>query len=157
MRVLSIVALLALMAVGCDTESYVYYRQQPIPTDTWRYGDSLVWDFEVEDTTRVYTLLLDVAHRTDYPYQNLYYRAYTTYPDGTRLDQVINTDLLDGAGRYYGRCDDEACDLRVVLQQRARFPQVGQYRFGVEQYTRTDALSGVQSLAFGLQVVDELE
>ena len=152
MRTILIALTTAITLVGCDTESYTYYQQQPVAQGTWDYGDSLVWDFEVTDTAQTYTLLLDIAHRTDYPYQNLYYRAYTTYPDGTRLDQVINTDLLDGTGRYYGRCDDNVCDLRVILQERARFPQVGQYRFVAEQYTRSEALDGVEQLAFGLQV-----
>ena len=148
MRFLSLFCLLGLLA-SCGP-AYLYEAERPLPDATWTYADSLSFDFDIADTTAVYDLYLDVTHRPDYAYQNLYTRILTAFPNGQRLDQTLSLELADKTGRWNGDCGGTRCTVRIPLQERAYFPLPGTYALTVHQYMRKEALPGIE--AVGLAV-----
>ena len=139
--------LCTLFACGPD---YLYEAERPLTDATWTYADSLRFDFEIEETDRVYDLFLDVTHSPDYAYQNLYTRLFTDFPNGQRLDQTLSLELADKTGRWNGDCGGTRCTVRIPLQERAYFPLPGTYALTVHQYMRKEALPGIE--AVGLAV-----
>ena len=129
----------------------LYQEERLIPTEQWTYSDSLVYAFEIEDTLAIYNLYLDVQHQPDYPYQNMYIRIHTTFPGGERLQEVLNIDMAEPSGNWYGDCGRSGCSLRVNLQEGAYFNVAGPYRITIEQFMRQNPLPGLTSLTLALE------
>lgn len=111
--------------------------------DVWVYDEALTFDFSVQDTSLRYEFLLDVSHSRDYPYQNLYTRITTVFPDETIQEDIISLELANKLGLWEGNCRRALCELTIGLQDRVRFDTPGDYQLQFEQYTRQDSLPGV--------------
>jgi len=148
MRHLPLATLFALLVLAsCGSEPF-YEKTYPIESDTWTYADSLTFEVNIPDTTTVYNLFLEVRHRTDYSFQNLYVNIHTEFPGGRRLSRVVSLELADKAGLWLGDCNGESCTLNIPLQTDAYFNQTGAYRWIIEQYMRKAQLAGISAITF---------
>lgn len=148
------VLIFGLFITACGHRT-VYSEHHALPESGWTYADSLNFSVEIVDTLRLYDLIIDLVHQKDYPFQNLYTRIHTTFPDGKRLTQVLSLELAGKTGKWEGRCSGSRCRLSLPIQKKAYFNQSGNYAFTIEQYMRVDSLKGIQSL--GLRVTDQGE
>ncbi|HMX38793.1 MAG TPA: gliding motility lipoprotein GldH [Saprospiraceae bacterium] len=139
---------------ACGPE-YLYQGQQPIAGGQWMYRDSAVFRFQVPDTSTRYDFFLDIEYDEAYPFQNLYLRLSTDYPNGRRLSKVMSFDLFDTQGEVLGKSASGHSRLRTPLQENAYFNAAGQYSVTVAQHTRRDSLAGIKSI--GLAVVRRKE
>ena len=118
--------------------------------EVWAYGDSLSFEFSIQDTSKQYDLMVDIGHNARFPYQNLYSTISTIYPDAKRMDQILSFEMAEKTGRWYGKCKDETCKLTIPLQASVRFDQVGDYVIGFEQFSRKDSLWGFRDFTLRL-------
>lgn len=137
--------ILSFLFLACGEDPY-YSKTLSINEDLWSYTDTLDYEIEVVDTISTYDLMLDIAHSTEFAYQNLYIRIWTLFPDGIILDQTLPIDFADKKGNWYGDCNASNCDLRVILQENAHFDQMGLHRFRIVQYMRTDPVKGISAI-----------
>lgn len=141
---------LALMAIllgftACQND-YFYDQTVNPEAETWRYDQPAQFDFTIQDTSIRYDFLLDIKHREDFSYQNLYTEIITQFPDSTSQDDVVSLELADKLGLWVGDCRKGYCSLTIALQEQARFAIPGDYSLRLEQFTRTDSLPGVAAL-----------
>lgn len=149
MKHLLFLSLLALAACG---PSYEYEQEYELSEQGWAYQDSLDFSFAISDTATIYNLWLSVTHSPEYSYQNLYTRIHTTFPDGSRLSEVLSLELMPTeAGRWQGNCSSTSCHLQIPIQEGAYFDQAGDYTITIEQHMRESPVAGVQGLAFMLE------
>ena len=146
----TIILLTGMLFSACQPRP-VLNEKKTFPDQQWTYADTLDFEVAIDDTTQLYDLYLDVGHSPDFPNQNCYVKIFTRFPDGQRLDKLISLELADKSGAWFGRCNGKSCRLAIPLQTRAYFNQPGDYLFTIEQYTRMDTLSGVQSM--GMRIV----
>lgn len=144
-----VVASLVLSACG---SRYVLREVKNFDQVGWLYADSLQATLALQDTARIYDIQLLVHHSEAYPYQNLYVRIHTIFPNGKRLSQPLSLELADKSGRWFGKGRQNR-KLVLPIQENAYFNEKGTYRFVIEQFMRVDLLVGVQ--AIGLQVVNK--
>lgn len=137
-------------AGGCG-ESFVWEQEYALPETGWRWADTLFFSFDIADTSRVYDMLLELDHTTEYPFQNLYVRIHTSWPDGSTRTDLLSLEMADRQGRWLGDCGGRRCRLRILVQQQIFFPQVGTYRLAIEQYTRRNPIEGVEAVALRLR------
>jgi len=149
------VFLLVLIFLSACQSDFFYEQAVPIPENTWTYADTASFTVPVSDTTERYNLYLDIAHTTDYPFENMYVRVHTNFPSGKRLSEQVNIDMADKAGVWHGNCQGENCQLRVHLQRNAYFNELGDYEITFEQYMRVDSLAGIKELAFRMERVED--
>jgi|APTNR8051073442_1049403.scaffolds.fasta_scaffold00482_14 gliding motility-associated lipoprotein GldH len=150
LRILPAALLLALLT-ACGP-GYTYKKTYELdPEQGWTYADTLAYDFEVPDSQRIYNLYLRLNHSTAFPYQNLYVRLHTTFPNGQRISEQVSLELGDKAGQWLGDCNSRRCELLIPIQQGAYFNQTGAYRLVVEQYMRADSLPGLEAVSFLLE------
>ena len=150
MRILSIFLFVMMLAGSACGPSYYYDEQFTINDARWAYTDTIEFNFDIADTTASYDLMLDVEHSTAYAYQNIYIKIFTTFPDGTFLEQEVPIDFADSKGTWYGKCASSICDLRVILQEGAHFNQGGKYQLSIVQFMRVDPLPGISAIAVKL-------
>lgn len=141
----------SLLFVACDNGNYLYQETKSINKSGWTHSDSLDFNFEIKDTSIVYSLILDVNHTTDYPYQNTYFNISTAFPSGRNLKQQLSSDLANKGGVWYGDCSGKNCTASINLQEKAKFDEVGDYKINIAQYSRDSSLLGINSLSLKLK------
>ncbi|MFK8055398.1 MAG: gliding motility lipoprotein GldH [Saprospiraceae bacterium] len=147
----SLLGLLLLVTVGlssCGPE-LVSEQKHPMPGH-WTYADSVQFQYEIQDTSRAYDLVLTVEHTDIFPTQNLYTKFVTIYPNGLRNTEPVNLELADRFGQWLGDCTGESCELRLPLQQGAKYPEAGAYGLTIHQFGRQDSLQALNG--FGLEI-----
>ena len=146
-----LVALYMLCLAACGPD-YVYQQVQKIPNDgQWQYTDTLNFKFTITDTVSHYNFYLDFEHSDTFPFQNVYLQLSTRFPDGHRLTKLRSFDFFDAQGAVLGECSGHKCRLRSVLQENAYFKEPGAYVLTVEQNSRLDPLSCLQSVGLSLE------
>ncbi len=135
---------------GCG-ESFAWEQEYELPEAGWYWTDTLFFSFEIADTNRVYDMLLELEHTTDYGFQNLYVRIHTSLPDGTARTDLLSLEMADKQGRWLGDCSSKRCHLRIPVQQHIFFPLPGTYRLAIEQYTRRNPVEGIEAVALRLR------
>ena len=131
--------------------NYIFDEEKIIADSNWTYADSLVFQFNISDTTKVYNLNLEVEHETAYRHQNLYVQIATLFPSKKRNEQVLSLELANKYGAWLGDCNSENCSLLVPLQQQIYFQEVGAYDFVLKQFMRESSVSGVQKFALKIE------
>ncbi len=142
--------LVALLLTACGPE-LIFEEAYELPAGTWTYADSVVFAYEIVDTSRSYDLVLDIHHRDVFATQNLYGQFTTVYPNGTRQTEPLSLELADNSGQWLGECAGEDCTLTLPLQVSTRYPAAGRYEMVVRQFMRRDSVEGVSG--FGLRIV----
>lgn len=142
--------LLLSVLLSCG-KNYQYQKKYELEGERWMYADSLEFSFDIQDTTNIYNLYLQLDHSTDYSFQNLYTNIHTTFPSGVRLDEKLSLELANRAGVWLGKCNQNHCTLTIPIQQNAYFNQQGRHRIMLEQYMRQDSIPGIRSIAFMLE------
>ncbi len=145
-----LIFILPLLLFGCGKD-LEYQKTYQIPDNAWSYQDSLNFNFNIEDTTRIYNLFLEIEHQNTYSYQNLYTSIHTRFPGGERLTETLSLELADKAGNWMGKCSGVSCKLRIPIQQNAFFNASGDYEITLEQYMRKNPIEGIKSISFLLE------
>jgi gliding motility-associated lipoprotein GldH len=134
-----------LLLSACEEEN-LYDKSEGVNSEGWGYAERLDYEFEIQDTSKLHSLLLDISHNTEYPYQNLYLRIGTEFPSGKTLEQTLSSDLADKQGKWYGDCSGNTCVAHINLQEKALFTEVGKHRISIGQHSRDSSLTGVNGL-----------
>lgn len=148
-RLLIYLSALTLVMTSCG-DPHFFLEKGELPSDGWKFADTLSYDFKIEDTAARYNIQLDVEHSPEYNYQNLYLQIFTQFPDGKQLDQTLSIDLADNKGGWYGNCSGSTCNLQVVLQQNAIFDRMGDHTLKITQYMRHEPVEGVHAVSLVL-------
>ncbi len=130
----------AILLQGCGDPIVVQDKHTFSDVHPWTYQDSLEIDFEISDTSQYYDLKLCLDFLDTYPYQNLYLKIGTKYPDNAWVYSQLNVDLAYPDGKWVGDCSGHNCSAEINLIQNFYFREVGSYAISVAQYTRTDSL-----------------
>jgi len=108
--------LLAALVICACTDDYIYHDLRDIDKGAWVVGDSVSFTLQPPDTVTDYSLILLMHHSDAYPYQNLYVRTRTVFPDGRQVVGRTSLQLADPSGGWYGRCSSGNCKVRIDLQ-----------------------------------------
>jgi gliding motility-associated lipoprotein GldH len=131
-------------ALSCSKEKVILEKEALINEKVgWIFSDSLGVSFSVSDTTRFYAMRFQLDFNSRFPYENVYTRIHTQFPDGKRISQVLSLQLTDQRGAWAGRCNKNYCRVEIPLQEYIMFPSMGKYNISMAQYSRSDTLQGV--------------
>jgi gliding motility-associated lipoprotein GldH len=146
-RSFTLLVFLLVLLSACGP-NYLLDETKDIPNGQWTYADSLRFEADIPDTSRIYDLYVSIEHSPDFEWQNLYLRIHTLFPDGQRLSRPVSFELGDQGGAWQGRCNATRCRFRVPMQEGAYFQTPGRYAFTFEQYMRQSPVGGIQRLGF---------
>jgi len=145
--ILSIVVLLCVTA--CDPNR-LYETNTPVAGEKWAYADVKSFTVDVTDTTTRYNIYINVRHSFQFEWRNMYVQVGTQLPDGKKMEKRVNLPLCENDGKWFGSCLGDNCDLPVMIQENAKFPQKGKYTFTIRQDMRVNPLEKIKSI--GLRV-----
>ena len=151
---LSILLCITIGFAACD-ETYLLSDTKGIPNAQWSYSDTLDFKVPINDTTQLYNLYIQFAYADTFPYQNIYLKLSTKFPDGKRVSRVRAFDLFDIQGNPSGNCSGKTCQARIMLQDNLYFNQIGDYIITLEQFTRSNSLPGLISVGIMMEKVEK--
>lgn len=139
--ILSIAVLLLMSACNSDV---ILEEDYKIPEYGWTFEEQASFEFEIEDTTALYRMAVDIDHSTEFPFQNIYLRIHSVFPNDTTNIIQHSVELQEANGQWIGGCSGEDCSVRVILSENMYFNQTGKHKISFEQYTRRDSLKGIE-------------
>lgn len=152
---LSFLFLLGTIVFTSCTEDRVFEQNRDFEQSIWPIGEKAQFDFEIADNSKYYQLLLNLRHDLNYPYRNMY--VYYQLKDTTNyvMDKaLVNFQLFtDKEGKPIGTGTSNIITYQEVLIDSMQFPYGGKFSIDMEQYMRTDSLSGVYSA--GLKIIEQ--
>ena len=119
--------------------------------DEWNEIQILEAEMMIQDTSKRYQIGMWIDHLVTYSYQNIYIFTITSYPDGTKREQIVPIDLADKQGRWYGKCKNSNCRVQIILQDRARFDQLGAHNIQIQPHLRMNPVPGIREVGFFLR------
>ena len=134
---------LGLALSACST---VYDQTNPLEGQTWNQGQLVDFSFDIQDTTQLYDVYLEVKHGSSYPYQNIYCWITTKVPDGSSRREQHSLELANAKGYWLGDCNETSCTRRIPFVLKTSFPIQGQYQIQFEQHSRQTTLSPIEHL-----------
>lgn len=135
------VILFSLSACNSDV---IIDEDYTIPEYGWAYNEQAAFEFEIEDTTALFRMAVDIDHSTEFPFQNIYLRIHSVFPNDTTNIIQHSVELQEPNGQWIGGCSGEDCSVRVILSENMYFNQTGTHKISFEQYTRRDSLKGIE-------------
>lgn len=135
-----------LVVLACG-EQHFYHEQHQLRDEGWSYTDTLIYQVDIADTVSRYDIMLDIEHLESYSYQNVYIKIITTFPDQNTVSQVLPIDFADHTGIWYGDCKGKSCQVRVVLQEKALFEDIGLHTFTICQHMRVDPVKHISNVS----------
>lgn len=132
----------------------VIFDQKVSIPGLWLYDNNIKFDFEVNDETKKYDLILILSHSDVFSYENLYINATTIFPDGTKTTNPVSLQLADENGEWLGDCSGNNCTISLEMSSAAYFKEVGKYSIILDQFSRNDNLDGISAIE--LKVVESV-
>ena len=145
---LSLFAITAL--TSCDND-VVFEENAEIAGATWNQHDGKFFEFDIEDTLKLYNFYVNVRNSESYAYSNLYVFVEMEFPNGKKSIDTLECPLADAAGNWYGSGLGDIYDNRIKMyNEPRRFPLSGHYKIGIFQAMRTENLEGIYDVGFRL-------
>jgi gliding motility-associated lipoprotein GldH len=139
---------------SCD-KTRVMEENQQIKDASWAYEDDKTFTADINDTSQVYNIYINVRHSFQFEWRNVWVNIETTFPDGKKMDKRVNLVLSEPDGHWFGECTGDNCYLPVLIQANAWFPQPGKYSFKVAQDMRVNPLANLKSVGMRIEKVVE--
>jgi gliding motility-associated lipoprotein GldH len=138
-----------LLFASCDKER-IYDQTVIIPDEIWLSENRLAFDVNIEDSLMPCNFYINLRHRNEYAYRNIFFFIDTDFPDGQRRRDTLECILQDKDGRWYGNGTGNIQDHQILFQKGHRFPLRGKYIFTLEQAMRESALKNI--VGVGLRI-----
>ncbi len=147
--ILLIISLLWLLT-SCD-EQRVFDLSMEIPQKSWDYDSIVPFDVLIKDTTITYNVYLNVRHSNTYLFRNLWVKIHTTFPSGEQKEQRVDLPLANKEGKWHGTGLGDVRSAQIQLQSKAKMPDIGMYRFEIEQNMRQNPLREVMDIGLRIE------
>jgi len=146
--ILSLIAI-AIIVVSCDRNK-VYDDFVKIDDNVWNNKNIIKFEFEIEDTTSLHNVFINVRHANHYKYNNLWLFVKSSAPNGMTEIDTVECVLADKSGKWSGDGLGDIWDKQIPWKLGVRFPVKGKYIVEYEQGMRSDNIEGIMDL--GLRV-----
>lgn len=144
-----------ILGLSACSNATVYKKTETLP-DPWGYADSVLFTFNIADTTRLYNLYLEIEHSVDFPAHNVYLQFFTGFPSGFRSERISSMELGSSSGQWFGECRGEVCKVRIPIQTPAYFVETGEHTLSIRQHSRMEQLPGIRTLSFEVEDTGEV-
>ncbi len=145
---------IAFLFVSC-TDNIIYHQYVDINKNGWHQDSAAVFNVNIEDTIGDYDVIIDIRHKDNYPYQNLYLFVYSDSPDSVCVGDTLNCFLADNQGRWGGTGIGSVKNLPFLYMSDIKFPVKGTYTFKIKQGMREKLLEGVSNIGLKIQKTEK--
>lgn len=142
--------LLGVMSLVACNNNVIYHEELDMPYEKWAMEDVYRYAFDINDSSQICDMYINIRNTIDYPYENAYFFFTTTFPDGNKANDTLECILADKYGQWTGEGHGHYRHNRLLFKRHCYFPQVGTYRIEVRQAMREE-IEGIAS--FGIELI----
>jgi gliding motility-associated lipoprotein GldH len=142
-----IIIFLGLLVINSCSNEKIFTAEMKFDDGKWAYSEPLKGTFEIKDTLQSYDIELNINHKDDYPFQNIYLRITDDFT-GTTVTDTVNINLADEYGVWSGKGISKNRELNSILRKSFKFKSQEKYNFSIDQFSRPDSLNGIRSIEF---------
>lgn len=106
----------------------------------WTWNNPCEFSVDINDTTNLNNLYIQIRHTVDYPMSNLYVFVDVKGPSGQSLSDTVNFILAEQNGKWLGKGIGKLRELRFLYRKNTVFKDPGEYTFILEQGMRNQNL-----------------
>ena len=142
-----------LFLFSCDP-AMVYHDNIDFESKTWDVDNVPEFEFEIEDTAKLYDIKLFIRNAISYDYSNLYYNYYLEDASGKILEtkqlEVLLFDEKTGKPNGSGLGDIYSHNYTVMTNYK--FTETGKYKMKFKHYMRDEKL--MEILSIGVRIAE---
>lgn len=142
--------LLVIAFSSCDSNR-VYEDYYSLGATGWNKDSVAVFQFQVEDTTAHYNLLVNTRNLENYPYSNLWLFVDVTSPDSVAIRDTLEVQLALPNGKWTGKGTGGVYENQFMYRRNVFFPKQGNYTFKIQQGMREANLKGLKDIGFRIE------
>ncbi len=101
------------LMVSCIQKD-VYLQYRTLPTNGWNKDSVLTFDIPISDTASLYNVYINIRHRGEYPYQNLWFFLRQSSP----VNDSVTKDTIEC---YLADHRENGSARELVLFMKCRF------------------------------------
>ena len=139
-----IIVLVVFSLLSC-TNNFIFKADKEIK-DGWHADSTIVFQFNISDTTNVFYSEINIRHTISYPFQNLFVFTHSTTPDGQTTTDTLECVLADITGKWKGKGMGDILDFTQKHKNSIVFKTKGNYKIEIEQAIRYGDLPSIKSL-----------
>jgi len=136
--------ILSVVFISCN-ENHTYSFEKKIENNLWSYDDEVKFYPQIDDASLLYDLSLQIKHGEFYSFENIYIRISDDFTGVLNVD-TISFNLSNRNGFWIGTENNDYYDATFLLRKGFKFPKKGKYNFKIEQFTREDSLTEINSI-----------
>ena len=117
---------------------------------TWDQDVKPEYVVDITDINNSYDFTLSLRTTTDYKYNNLWVFMKTESPDGTSAREPFEIMITNPDGSWIGNKTGTVVETPLYFKSR-KLPQMGTYKFTIEQGITESEISEVLDLGFRVE------
>tara|TARA_B100001250_G_scaffold412613_1_gene444329 strand:+ start:149 stop:607 length:459 start_codon:yes stop_codon:yes gene_type:complete len=134
--------------ISCDNSQKLFYNFK----DTqWDFNNPVVFFIDIKDASRTYDMSLFFYNNLNYPYQNLYIIAETSYQNNILSTDTLHYDITDKYGKWLGEGVGNTKNNYFNYKKKLVFDKTGTYNIVLKHGMRKNPLDG--SVTIGLKMI----
>ena len=143
--------LISLLNSSCQSDA-VFDQSESLATGGWVQKKHLKFSFDMQDTLKSYDLRVAIRQSNEYPFYNLYFNCRLIQdPTSVWKKAFAEAILYDPkTGKPKGGGVGDMYSHSYTIFKGLKFRRPGKYHVDLEQYMRTDTLTGVVSIGASL-------
>ncbi|MDD2634787.1 MAG: gliding motility lipoprotein GldH [Bacteroidales bacterium] len=149
-----LLALFMVLAVMACDRNKVYEDYVKIDNNIWSQENIVKFEFEIDDTSQLYNILINLRHASVYPYNNLWLFVKSSAPNGTINIDTVECVIVDKNNRWIGDGMGDIWDVQILWKNNIRFVNQGVYRVEFEQAMRVENLPGIMDMGLRVEKKD---
>ena len=139
-----VIVLVVFSLLSC-TNNFLFKADKEIK-DGWHADSTIVFQFNISDTTNVFYSEINIRHTISYPFQNLFVFIHSTTPDGQTTTDTLECVLADIMGKWKAKGVGDIIDFTQIYKDSIVFKTKGKYKISIEQAMRYGELPSIKSL-----------
>jgi gliding motility-associated lipoprotein GldH len=141
---------ISLITTSCDS-TRIYDEYAEIGEQGWAKDDAKNFEFNINDTTTFYNVIINVRNSSEYRYKNLYLFVEMTSPSNKFFIDTVEITLADNQGKWLGSGIGNIWQNRLNLIEKAKLLEAGTYRVKVSQGMRHDTLKSLSDVGIRVE------
>ncbi len=141
--------IVATILFACDRNK-VYEEYIEIDNNIWDNENIVNFKFNIEDTTQLYNIYINVRHSGTYQFNNLWMFVKSSAPNGETRTDTVECIFVNAENQWIGEGLGGIWDVRIPWKKNVRFTPKGEYQVSFEQAMRIDKLPNIMDV--GLRV-----
>ena len=140
----AVFVLAAFSLLSC-TNNFLFKADQEIKGG-WHADSTIVFQFNVSDTTNIFYSEINIRHTISYPFQNLFIFINSTDPYGQTTIDTLECVLADITGKWNTKGVGDILDFTQSYKDSIIFKTKGNYIIAIKQAMRYGELPSIKLL-----------